>query len=345
MSSVNLTQILIFTRQFSSMIGSQLQLAYVLENLAKETPNRQMRETIEEILDDVLHGTDLADAFESHSKIFNDIYVNVVRAGMESGMLGNALDQIGTYLEVADQMRRKVRAAFSYPIFMLAAFFIVFNVQVVLILPKFQKMFAMRDDPLPVPTQFMVMVGDFYLENWYYMVVVFVGSIVGFVVWISTQDGRQIWDEVKLKLPVIGSAFRMSALSRLLRTLAVQVQNKVPLVIALELSASASGNRYIEGVILNIVDDIRNGEGIADSFRAHDVFTGIVLQMIASGEESGEFDRLLMSAASYFDDLLAEQLESMTGMINPILTVVIGTAIAGMMVAAFLPVFQMSSAM
>ena len=345
MSSVNLTQILIFTRQFSSMIGSQLQLAYVLENLAKETPNRQMRETIEEILDDVLHGTDLADAFESHSIIFNDIYVNVVRAGMESGMLGNALDQIGTYLEVADQMRRKVRAAFSYPIFMLAAFFIVFNVQVVLILPKFQKMFGMRDDPLPVPTQFMVMVGDFYLENWYYMVVVFVGSIVGFVVWISTQDGRQIWDEVKLKLPVIGSAFRMSALSRLLRTLAVQVQNKVPLVIALELSASASGNRYIEGVILNIVDDIRNGEGIADSFRAHDVFTGIVLQMIASGEESGEFDRLLMSAASYFDDLLAEQLESMTGMINPILTVVIGTAIAGMMVAAFLPVFQMSSAM
>jgi type II secretory pathway component PulF len=345
MSSVSLTQILIFTRQFSSMIGSQLQLSYVLENLAKETPNRFMRDTIERILDDVLNGTDLGDAFEEHPKVFNDIYVNVVRAGMEAGMLGNALDQIGEYLEVADQMRRKVRAALSYPIFMIAAFFIVFNVQVILILPKFQKMFGMRDAPLPAPTQLMITIGDFYLANWYFLIIGFVGTIVGFIVWVSTREGRVIWDEIKLKIPVVGGAFRMASLSRLLRTLAVQVENKVPLVVALELSASASGNHYIEGVIIDIVEDIRNGEGIADSFRAHDVFSGIVLQMISSGEESGEFDRLLKSAASYFDDLLAEQLDSMTGMINPILTVFVGTAIAGMMVAAFLPVFQMSSTM
>lgn len=344
MRRVTLTQLLIFTRQFASMIGSQLQLAYVLENLAKETPNRSMRGTIEDILDDVMHGIDLGDAFAAHSRVFNDIYVNVVRAGLESGMLGNALDQIAHYLEIADEMRRKVRGAFSYPIFLLVAFFVVFNVQVFAILPRFQDMFNNFNRPLPGPTQFMLAVGGFYTANWYYILVLTVGITVGFVVWISTRDGRRIWDEIKLKIPVFGSSFRMASLSRLLRTLAVQVQNQVPLVRALELSASASGNLYIEEVILDIVDDIKNGEGIADSFRAHDVFSGIVLQMIASGEEAGEFDRLLMSAASYFDSLLAEQLDTMTGLINPVLTVVIGTAIAGMMIAAFLPVFEINSA-
>lgn len=345
MRRVKLAQLLIFTRQFASMIASQLQLAYVLENLARETPNRAMRETIEDVLNDVLNGEDLGDAIASHSRVFNAIYVNVVRAGLESGRLGNALTQIARYLEIADEMQRKVRGAFSYPVFLLAAFVIVFNVQVFMILPRFQKMFENFNRELPGPTQIMLAVGDFYTANWYYVGLVMVGIVVGFVIWISTYDGRRVWDEIKLRIPLFGSAWRMASLSRLLRTLAVQVQNQVPLVTALELSASASGNLYIEEVILNIVDDIRNGEGIADSFRAYDVFSGIVLQMIASGEEAGEFDRLLLSAADYFDSLLADQLDTMTGLINPVLTVFIGTAIAGMMVAAFLPVFQIGKAM
>ena len=344
MKGVSLTHLLIFTRQFASMMGSQLQLAYVLENLAKETPNRTMRETIELILDDVLHGVDLGDAFAAQSRVFNEIYVNVVRAGLESGMLGSALDQIARYLEIADEMRRKVRGAFSYPIFLLIAFFAVFNIQVFAILPRFEAMFKNFNKPLPEPTQFMLAVGGFYTANWHYILVLSVGMIVGFIIWISTRDGRRIWDEIKLKIPLFGGSFRMASLSRLLRTLAVQVENQVNLVTALELSASASGNRYIEEVIFDIVDDIRNGEGIADSFRAQDVFSGIVLQMIASGEEAGEFDKLLMSAANYYDALLAEQLDTMTGLINPVLTVFIGGAIAGMMIAAFLPVFQINGA-
>jgi type II secretory pathway component PulF len=239
-------------------------------------------------------------------------------------------------------MNRKVRTAFSYPIFLLVAFVIVFNAQVFIILPQFKTMFDNFDRALPAPTQLMLDIGNFYVVYWPHLVVGSVGIVAAFAVWISSTDGRRLWDEVKLKIPVIGRIWRMAALSRLLRTLAVQVQNVVPLVVALELSSSASGNKYIEALILDIVDDIKNGEGIADSFRAHEVFSGIVLQMIASGEETGDFDTLLLSAAEYFDSLLSEQVGTLTGLINPALTVAVGLAIAGMMVAAFLPVFQIS---
>ena len=342
MRSIKLSQLLIFTRQFAAMTNSELQLSFILQNLAKETPHRKMRETIQAILDDILHGVDLANAFGKFPNVFNDVYVNVIRAGLESGMLGNALNQIARYLEVADEMNRKVRTAFSYPIFLLVAFVIVFNVQVFIILPQFKTMFDNFDRALPVPTQLMLDIGSFYVVYWPHLLVGLVGIVAAFVVWISSTDGRRLWDEIKLKIPVFGPIWRMAALSRLLRTLAVQVQNVVPLVVALQLSSSASGNKYIEALILDIVDDIKNGEGIADSFRAHEVFSGIVLQMIASGEETGDFDTLLLSAAEYFDSLLSEQVGTLTSLINPALTVVVGLAIAGMMVAAFLPVFQIS---
>lgn len=340
MRTVKLSQLLIFTRQFAAMTNSQLQLSYILQNLAKETPHRRMRETIQQILDDILHGVDLANAFAKFPNVFNEVYVNVIRAGLESGMLGSALNQIARYLEVADDMNRKVRTAFSYPIFLLVAFIVVFNAQVFVILPQFKAMFDKFDRALPVPTQMMLDIGHFYVIYWPHLVVGLVGVVAAFVVWISSRGGRRIWDEYKLKLPVVGRIWRMAALSRLLRTLAVQVQNVVPLVVALELSSSASGNKYIEELILEIVDDIKNGEGIADSFREHEIFSGIVLQMISSGEESGEFDTLLLSAAEYFDSLLSEQVGTLTDLINPLLTVIVGLAIAGMMVAAFLPVFQ-----
>ena len=342
MRSIKLSQLLIFTRQFAAMTNSQLQLSYILQNLAKETPHRKMRDTIQLILDDILHGVDLANAFAKFPNVFNDVYVNVIRAGLESGMLGNALNQIARYLEVADDMNRKVRAAFSYPIFLLVAFVIVFNTQVFIILPQFKTMFDNFNRELPAATQMMLDIGQFYIVYWPHLVVGLVGIVAAFIVWISSNDGRRVWDEIKLKIPVVGRIWRMAALSRLLRTLAVQVQNIVPLVVALELSSSASGNKYIEAIVLEIVDDIKNGEGIADSFRVHEVFSGIVLQMIASGEETGEFDVLLLSAAEYFDSLLGEQVGTLTGLINPLLTIIVGLAIAGMMVAAFLPVFQIS---
>ncbi|MDP6814043.1 MAG: type II secretion system F family protein [Alphaproteobacteria bacterium] len=340
MAAVKTTHLLIFTRQFASMIRSRLQLVDVLENLAMETPQRRLRTAVEDVSDDVQRGVDLGDALGGFPRIFDEIYVNVVKAGMESGQLDDSLEQMAQYLERMDEVSRKVRGAMSYPIFMLLAFFGVFNGMVFFILPRFEKMFSTFDAELPWPTQTMLSIGDFYSANWHFILGGVVAVIVTFIIWISNAAGRRTWDELKLSLPVIGRIWRMGALSRFLRTLAVQVRNSVPLLDALRLSASASGNVYVEEVIYQIADEIETGAGIAETFRRYDVFSGIVLQMIAAGEEAGILDELLLSAAGYFDSLLNDQIETATGLINPVLTVVIGAGIASMMLAAFLPVLN-----
>jgi type IV pilus assembly protein PilC len=340
MASVSTSHLLIFTKQFASMIRSNLQLVDVLENLARDTPQRRLRQVIEDVSDDVQRGIDLGDSLAVNPGVFDDIYVNVVRAGMESGRLDNSLDQIAQHLERTDEINRKVRGAVSYPLFMLFAFFAVFNGMVFFILPRFKQMFALFGSDLPAPTQIMLDIGAFYSAYWY-LILGGIVSVVGlFVIWISNEAGRRIWDEIKLSIPIAGRIWRMGALSRFLRTFAVQVGNSVPVLTALRLSASASGNIYIEDTIFDIAHDIEMGAGIAESFGNYEIFSGIVLQMIAAGEEASALDELLLSAAQYFDSLLADQIDTTTSLINPILTVGIGLGISGMMLAAFLPVLN-----
>ena len=312
----------------------------ILNNLAKETPQRRLRNAVEDISNDVQRGIDFGDALSYFPRIFDNIYVNVVRAGLEAGQLDDSLKQMADYLERVDEVNRKVRGAMSYPIFMLLAFFGVFNGMVTVILPRFEKMFSTFDSELPLPTQIMLKIGDVYTSNWHIIFFVIFAVIATFVIWINNSAGRRVWDEIKLSIPVMGPIWRMGALSRFLRTLAVQMRNTVPLLDALRLSASASGNVYIEEIILGIADEVENGSGIAATFREYDIFSGIVLQMIAAGEEAGILDELLFSAATYFDSMLEDRIDSATSLINPILTVGIGAGIAAMMIAAFAPVLN-----
>jgi len=340
MAGVKTTHLLIFTKQFASMLASKLQLISVLDNLAQETPQKTLKAALEDVVEEVSRGVDLADAMQAYPKIFSDIYINLVRAGMMSGRLADSLTQMSGYLERNDIVRRKVRGAISYPMFMLLAFFAVFNGMVFFILPRFAKMFSSFGSELPGPTQMMMDIGDFYQNNWPYILGMIGLVVVAVIVWLSTEDGRRIWDEYKLRIPIVGPIWRMGALARFLRTLAVQISNNVQLLDALRLSAAASGNIYIEEVILGIARDVEHGIGISAAFREHDVFSGIVLQMVSSGEEAGMLHELMLSAADYYDQLLNERIDDVVSLINPILTVFIGLGIASMMVAAFLPVLN-----
>jgi MSHA biogenesis protein MshG len=344
MAAVKLTHLLIFTQQFGSMIRSNLPLVDVLENLARETPQKKLRLIIQDISDRVQHGADLGDALAAHQNVFSDIYVNVIRAGMASGRLAEAISQITVYLNVISEATRKVRTALSYPIFMLAAFFLVFNGMVFFILPRFAKMFHSFGKELPWATEILMSLGRIWAESWYLMIGGTAIAAISFAIWVMTEDGRMIWDRVKISIPIIGPVWRMAALSRFIRTLAVQMKNEVLLLDGLVLSAEAAGNVYIRESLYDIADDIEKGAGLSDAFRRHDVFQGIVLQMISAGEEAGKLDELLLASADYFDSLLNDRLENITGLINPILTVVVGLAIAGMMIASFLPVFEIGSA-
>ncbi|MBF0332123.1 MAG: type II secretion system F family protein [Alphaproteobacteria bacterium] len=340
MAAVKTQHLLIFTRQFAAMIASQLPLVQVLENLWRETPQKQLRATLGEVLDRVLHGIDLGDALAMHPRVFGLVYVNVVKAGMESGNLANALLQIAAYLSNMDEIGRKFRKAVTYPMFMFGAFFVVFNIMVTLILPNFKKMFESSGSKLPWPTQLLLDIGDVWLAWWPGILGGLALTITLFIMWKSTRDGRLVWDEFKLKLPIIGAIWRLGALARFLRTFSVQAANNVPILQALRLSAASSGNMYVEKVLFDISDAVERGQSLSHVFGRYHVFSGIVLQMISSGEEAGRLDELLASAASYFDSLTNDRIDSIMSLINPILTVVIGLAIAGMMVAAFLPVFE-----
>lgn len=340
MAAVRDAHLLIFSHQLASMIRSNLQLVDVLDNLARETPQKRFRAIVEDVADRVKHGIDFGDALAEHPAAFSEIFVNIVKAGMASGRLADAVNQMSIYLSVMNDIRRKVRGAMSYPLFMLAAFVAVFNGMVFFILPRFGNMFQMFGRKLPAATQLLMDIGEFWKGNWYFVIGGIAVLVLAFASWIASPDGRPIWDRVKLGAPIIGSIWRMAALSRFLRTLAVQMRNEVRLLEALMLAAEAAANVHIREIIYGIADEIERGASLARAFRDHEIFHGIVLQMVAAGEEAGTLDDLLLSAADYFESLLRDRLETVTALINPILTILIGLMVAGMMVAAFLPVIS-----
>ena len=344
MASVKLADLLIFTNQFASMMRSQLPLVDVLVNLARETPQKDLRACIEEISEDVENGVDFGDALAAHPDLFDDVFVNIVKAGMMSGRLADSLTQISEYLDKADTISRKVRGALSYPLFMLVAFAGVFNAMVFFILPRFEAMFASFDRELPVATRVFLAIGGFWREHWYLLLGGAALLVIAMLSWLATHEGRYLWDQHKMRLPVVGRLWRMAALSRFLRTFSIQLHNEVELLASLELAATTSNNVFIEESLHLIAEEVERGVSITGSFEKYEVFDGIVLQMIAAGEEAGTLDELLMSAADFFERLLDNQVQVVTGLINPVLTVFMGASIAAMMVASFLPVFDMGSA-
>lgn len=339
------THLVIFAKQFASMMGSSLQLTTVLNNLARETPQRRLRIAVTEVARQVTAGADLADALERFPGLFNGVFVGLVRSGIEGGRLAGALGHVVDYLDRVEQVNRRVTSAAVYPIFVLITFLAVAGGMIFFILPKYQTIFRGFGKDLPGPTQFLLDAGDVLKANvvWLGAVLVLFGLTATLVV--STRDGRLAWDRMKLHIPVLGKVWRLAALARFSRTLAVQVSNHVSVIRALHLAAAAAGNSYVERLVHGIADDVELGASVTRAFKDREIFAGIVLQMIAAGEEAGRLDELLLSAANYFDSLLIQRIETVTGMINPMLTALVGAATAGMMIASFLPVFDMPGAM
>ncbi len=341
----NNAHLVIFAKQFASMMASGLQLVSVLDNLARETPNRRLRVAVGQVAELVRAGTDLADAMAFHPKLFNGVFLGLVRSGVEAGQLPQALGHVVNYLDRAEQLNRRMSTAAVYPVFVLLIFLAVASGMIFFILPKYQAIFKGFGRDLPGPTQFLLDIGDmirddaFVFAGFGTLVVVLATSV------LITPKGRLFWDKNKLLLPILGRVWRLAALARFSRTLAVQVGNHVSLIRSLRLAASASGNAFVARQVSAIANDVELGASVTQAFKERELFSGIVLQMISAGEEAGQLDELLLSAANYFDSLLMQRIEATTGLVNPILTAFVGCSTAGMMLASFLPVFDMPGAM
>lgn len=346
MARVKYGALLIFTSQLSAMISANLPLVRILDGLSKEAPSRTLLNIIRKVKADVESGVDFGYAIAQYPKVFDAIYVNMVKAGMATGRLDRTLRQLTEYMEKTAEARGKMRSALAYPSFMLCFLCVVFLIMVFKILPTFEELFAtFGDRPLPLPTRVMMQAGDLFSHNFIW-IFLFLAGFAGLVLFVAKNPTTKFyWDRYKLKIPVIGDLMKKAAIGKFLRAFAVLTQSEVLILDSLALVSGAGYNRYLEHKINQAGDMIERGLGVAAAFQRTAFFPDIIIQMISSGEEAGNLGDLLESAANFYDDQVEAAVSSLLALINPIVTILVGGTIGLMMISIFLPIFELGGAM
>ena len=343
-TGVGTRDIVIFTRQFATMINSGLPLVQSLDILAEQTENQALRKTISEVLYDVESGHTLADAMGKHPKIFTELYVNMVAAGEAGGILDTILLRLATFLEKNDALIRKIKGAMIYPavIFSVAAAAIL--ILLIFVIPTFQNMFATAGIPLPLPTRIVIGASAFLQSYWWAVGVGIIGTVLGVRAYYKTDNGQLVIDSLLLKLPILGDLQRKAAVSRFTRTLGTLVSSGVSILEGLEITAKTAGNRVIHDAVMGSRASIAGGETIAGPLKESGVFPPMVVQMINVGEQTGGLDEMLSKIADFYDEEVDAAVEALLAAMEPIMIVVLGVIVGGMIVAMYLPIFDMINA-
>ena len=329
-----------FTRQFATMIGAGLPMVQCLEILAQQSESPELREVIGKVKQSVQSGSTLADALSRHKKAFDDLYVSMVDAGEIGGALDQILLRLATYREKADALVRKVRGALVYPAVIVTVAIGVTFIMLTYIVPVFAKMFEGLGAELPAPTQMVLKLSAFLRNN------ILTGAILlillcVFYRWYSrTNKGRLLIDKFKLKAPLLGSLLRKTAISRFTRTLGTLISSGVSILDALEITAKTAGNRVIQDAIKRSVVSIAEGETITHPLKETGVFPPMVTQMISVGEKTGGLDDMLQKIADFYDEEVDAAVAALTSIIEPVIIVVMGAVIGGILIAMYLPMFD-----
>ncbi|MGB8656384.1 MAG: type II secretion system F family protein [Candidatus Zixiibacteriota bacterium] len=329
-----------FTRQFSTMIAAGLPMVQCLEILAQQMESAQLRKIIADIKESVQTGTTLAEALSRHKKVFDDLYVNMVDAGEIGGALDTILARLATYREKADALARKVKGAMVYPaVIMIVAFGVTF-IMLTYIVPVFAKMFSGLGAELPAPTRFVLSLSGFLRGNILVGLAMLILLGVAYKFYSKTEKGRLNIDRIKLRIPLIGDLIRKSAISRFSRTLGTLISSGVPILDALDITARTSGNRVIHDAIKRSVVSIAEGETITQPLKQCGVFPPMVTQMISVGEKTGGLDEMLSKIADFYDEEVDAAVAALTSIIEPVIIVFMGAAIGGILIAMYLPMFE-----
>ncbi len=337
--------VVIFTRQFSTMIDAGLPLVQGLTILAEQTENKTFQNVLKRVTKDVEGGSSLAEALKKHPKAFDALYVNLVAAGEIGGILDTILQRLAAYIEKAEKLKTRIKGAMTYPIIVVGVAVLVIAVILIFVIPVFQEMFSSFGKALPVPTQIVVNMSDFLKGNIHYVIVGFILFVFAFKKYRNTKKGRKQTDALALKLPVFGNLLKKSAVARFTRTLGTMISSGVPILDALEIVAKTSGNVVLEEIIYEVRSSIAEGQTIAEPLSEADIFPRMVVQMISVGEATGALDTMLNKIADFYDDEVDAAVEALTSMLEPLLMVFLGGAIGGLVIAMYLPIFQMASAM
>ena len=339
---VQTSDVVVFARQFSTMIDAGLPLIQSLDILYSQQENKTFRKTLKEIKDAVEQGSTLADALGKYPNIFDELFVNMVAAGEVGGILDTILDRLSGYMEKAMKLKKQVKGAMTYPIIVLIIAVLVIGVILVFVIPVFEKMFSDFGGALPAPTQLVVGMSNFVKSNIHYMIGAVVVFVFAFKRFYGTDKGRVLVDDYLLKLPVFGTLLRKVAVAKFTRTMGTMISSGVPILEALSITAKTAGNKTIEAAIFKVQSAITEGRTMADPLSESGVFPSMVCQMVAVGESTGALDAMLGKIADFYDDEVDAAVGNLTAMIEPFMMVFLGVTIGGLVISMYLPIFKMA---
>jgi type IV pilus assembly protein PilC len=341
---IKMRDIVIFTRQFSTMINAGLPLVQALDILAKQTENKVLAAATRDIVFDVESGHTVADALSKHPKAFSELYVNMVAAGEAGGILDTILMRLATFMEKNDALVRKVKGAMIYPAVIMSVAAIAICVLLIFVIPVFESMFAGVGMALPLPTRVVIGASDFLRGYWW---AVGGGMALGVFMlkrYYATSGGKLTIDRMLLRFPVLGDVLRKSAVSRFTRTLGTLISSGVSILDGLEITAKTAGNRVIQDAIMQSRASIAGGDTIAAPLQKSAVFPPMVISMIAVGEQTGGLDEMLSKIADFYDEEVDAAVSGLLSLLEPIMIVFLGVIVGGMVVAMYLPIFDMINA-
>jgi len=342
--SIKMRDIVIFTRQFSTMINAGLPLVQALDILAKQTENKTLSEVTRAVVFDVESGHTVADALAKHPNAFSDLYVNMVAAGEAGGILDTILMRLATFMEKNDALVRKVKGAMIYPGVIMSVAVIAICVLLIFVIPVFETMFGSVGLALPLPTRVVIGLSRFLKGYWWLIGGGIAGSFVMVKRYYATPGGKLLIDKAMLKVPVLGDVLRKSAVSRFTRTLGTLISSGVSILDGLEITAKTAGNRVIQDAIMASRASIAGGDTIAAPLQKSAVFPPMVISMIAVGEQTGGLDEMLSKIADFYDEEVDAAVSGLLSLLEPVMIVFLGVVVGGMVVAMYLPIFDMINA-
>ena len=343
--SITDKDITLFTRQLATMLKAGVPLLQAFDIVGKGHSNAAVQKLLMAIKTEVEGGSSLKQAFEKHPLYFDTLFCNLIGAGEQAGILDSLLDRLATYKEKTQAIKGKIKAALFYPIAIIAVAFIITAVIMIFVIPAFKTVFASFGADLPGPTLVVMAISDFFVEYWYLIFSIVGGGIYGFLyAWKRSKAVQILMDRVMLRAPIFGDLVRKATIARWTRTLATMFAAGVPLVEALDSVAGAAGNHEYFVATKKIQSEVSTGSSLVVSMQNVDLFPNMVLQMVAIGEEAGSLDGMLSKVADFFEAEVDDAVQALSSLMEPLIMVVLGTLIGGMVVAMYLPIFKMGQA-
>jgi type IV pilus assembly protein PilC len=342
--AIKTRDVVIFTRQFSTMINSGLPLVQALTILADQTDNKALAEVTRKVVFDVESGNTVADALSKHPRAFTNLYVNMVAAGEAGGILDTILMRLATFLEKNDALVRKVKGAMIYPAVIMGVAGIAVVTLLIFVIPVFAGMFASAGQALPLPTRMVIGASGFLKHYWWIIGAIIIAGVYFGKKYYATSNGKLTIDRMMLHAPVLGDVLRKSAVSRFTRTLGTLISSGVSILEGLEITAKTAGNRVIQDAIMQSRSSIAGGDTIAQPLQKSKVFPPMVISMIAVGEQTGGLDEMLSKIADFYDEEVDSAVSNLLSLLEPIMIVFLGVVVGGMVVAMYLPIFDMVNA-